>query len=73
MVDLRVLVLACLTNNSLKYRGAHLEKVKKQNLEINPFPDGQPVKIFQNWCNVIILFGATNHSGGIVLDFLEPA
>ena len=51
----------------------HAFESQKQNLELNPFPDGQPVKIFQNWCNVIILFAAANHSSGIVLDFLEPA
>ena len=49
MFDHSVFVLACLTYTSLKYRAAypcmHL-KFKKQNLELDPFPDGQPVKIF---------------------------
>ena len=64
---LKLIVLACLTNNSLslKYRGAqslHAFEIQEQNLELNPFPDGQPVKILSNWCDVIIYFGATNHS-----------
>ena len=51
--DLRVLVLACLTNSSFKYRGAHpcmhlkvKSRILNSRLELNPFPDGQPVKIF---------------------------
>ena len=48
MFDLRVLVVACLTDDSLTYRGGgghscmHL-KVKSRIF--NSFPDGQPVKI----------------------------
>ena len=45
--DLRVVVLACVTKISLRYRGHILAYIcQKQNLELNPFPDGQPVKIF---------------------------
>ena len=47
MFDLTVLVLACLTNSSLKKgTSLHAFESQKLNLELNPFPDGQPVKIF---------------------------
>ena len=55
---------------------------QKQNLQLNPIPDGQPVKVFQNWCNVIILFGATQaalfwtfwslHRSSLLLLYSQP-
>ena len=52
-LDLRVIVLAFLINNHHNYRGANpnMHFKVKRNLELNPFPDGQPVK--KNWCTGI--------------------
>ena len=66
--DLRVLVLACLTNSSLKYRegtSLHAFESQNQNLELNPFPDGQLVEIFARICGVPI----TNTSVLVAFNF----
>lgn len=42
-----------------------------QDFEVDPVGDGKPVKLFEDWSDVMPGFGEGNESGSCVLDQLE--